>query len=282
MDTRRLRLTPALLAAPMVAVLAATSGAQATGACGSTAFAHRGADDAQVDENTIESIERAHDLQAYTENDVFMTGDGRFVVIHNRSLAPTTDCTGYVTDRTLEDIRTNCRTTPNGQRIPSASQAFTTLAGNPGQIMNLEVKGPGWYADGNAKLVALRDAAATAGVLDRVYFSNDAGYRVLTGLRDSAPDARTAWRPTRDTETDVSPAHAASLSADVVMATQKQWTSAEMVSEFKAAGFGTWSRGSVNPVVWERLWRYGVTAELTDDPAGYLEWCDSVGPPAAE
>jgi glycerophosphoryl diester phosphodiesterase len=250
-------------------------GAQAAGACGSTALAHRGAWTPTVDENTIESIERAHQLDAFTENDVFLSRDGGFVVIHNQSLRHTTDCTGDVKDWPLADIQRMCHTTPNHMQIPTANQAFNTLAGNPGQLMNLEVKGPGWFESGNAKLVELRDAAAAAGVLDRVFFSNDTTYRTLTALRDSAPDAKTAWKPDPD-EPDVTPSHARELSATAVMAWTNQWSSAERVRNFKAAGFRVWAKRSDDQDVWKRNWRLGLKAQLTNLPGRYKTWCNSI------
>jgi glycerophosphoryl diester phosphodiesterase len=270
-----LRLGSSLLAALLatVLVLLGGPGAKAAGACGSTALAHRGAWAPAVDENTIESIERAHKLEAFTENDVFLSSDGHFVIIHNQSLRHTTDCTGDVKDTPLAEIQ-KCHTTPNGMSIPTADEAFDILAGNPGQVMNLEVKGPGWFQNGNAKLVELRDAAAEAGVLDRVFFSNDATYQTLTALRDSAPNAKTAWKPDPD-EPDFTLAHASQLSVDAVMAWGNQWTS-QKVRAFKNAGLGAWGKRSDSQSVWRHNWRIGLTAQLTNFPGAYRTWCNSV------
>src|SRR5262245_4892099 len=82
----RLRLGLTVLAALTAGVvgLLGGRGAQAAGTCGSEVLAHRGGHSAQVDENTLESIERAYQLGAWTENDVFLTKDGQFVIIHNQ------------------------------------------------------------------------------------------------------------------------------------------------------------------------------------------------------
>jgi glycerophosphoryl diester phosphodiesterase len=228
-----------------------------------------------VDENTIESIERAHQLGAFTENDVFLSSDGGFVIIHNQSLGPTTNCTGDVMTWLLADIRLQCHTTPNGLHIPTAIEAFNTLAGNPGQLMNLEVKGPGWFQNDNAKLVQLQDAAAAAGVLDRVFFSNDTTYQTLTALRDSAPDAKTAWKPDPG-ESNFTPAHASELSANAVMAWANQWSSQDNVRDFKQAGFRVWAKRSDDQNVWTRNWRLGLKAQLTNLPGAYKTWCNSI------
>lgn len=268
----------ARLTALGVAVLVLVTGpqAQAAGACGSTAFAHRGAFTPRVDENTLAAIERAHRLGAFTENDVFLTADGRFLIIHNRSLRPTTNCTGYVTGRRLADIRRHCHTTPNHMRIPTAFEAFRKVAHNRGQLMNLEVKGPGWYKNDNAKLKSIRKAAQRAHVLRRIYFSNDTGYKVLTALKQSAPRARTAWKPDgRERHFTIS--HARHLSADAVMAKPRQWSSKAKVHRFKRAGFRAWATISSSHKTWNLNRKRGVTAQLTGRSADYRKWCNRVG-----
>jgi glycerophosphoryl diester phosphodiesterase len=275
---RRFQLSSVLISTLLAAVLVmfAGPGAQAAGACGSTALAHRGYWSAAVDENTIESIERAHDAEAYTENDVFLTADGKFLIIHNMSLRHTTNCEGDVKDWRMADIQSQCHTTPNDMKLPTAVQAFRTLAGNPGQVMDLEVKGPGWFANDNARLVALTNTAANAGVLNRVYFSNDATYRLLTELQDSAPDAKAAWKPDAD-EPDLSVAHAKALSAEVVLAAAGQWArNSGLANDMKAAGIGAWARVLDKEVVWENNWKRGVEVQMTNKAKAYRTWCNSV------
>jgi glycerophosphoryl diester phosphodiesterase len=266
------------VAALVVAVLVLLTGpqAQAAGACGSTALAHRGAWTPRIDENTTRAIERAHRLRAHTENDVFLTADGHFLIIHNRSLRPTTNCTGDVSDRRFADIRRHCRTTPNHMRIPSALEAFRTLAHNRGQLMNLEIKGPGWFQNRNAKLIGLRRAARLTGVLGRVYFSNDTGYRILRALKHSAPNARTAWKPD-GRERHFTIAHARRLSADAVMAKPRQWSSKAKVHRFKRAGFKVWGSVTNSHRAWERNWKRGIKAQLTGRPGEYRKWCRWIG-----
>lgn len=256
-----------------VLVLLGGPGAQAAGSCGSEAFAHRGAHSGTVDENTLESIERAAQLGAWTENDVFLTQDGKFVIIHNQGIAHTTNCRGDVKTWVMADIKQQCHTTPNNQQIPTANEAFATLAGNPGQVMNLEVKGPGWWANNNAKLGDLYDAAVAAGVAGRVYFSNDATYRLLTAMRAAAPNSKTAWKPDRD-EPDFSVSQAQSLGVDAAMAWGNQWTT-QKVTAFKNAGLQTWGKRSDSQSVWTHNWKLGLKAQLTNLPGQYKTWCDS-------
>ena len=256
-------------------VLFGGAGAEAARTCGSKAIAHRGADNGRVDENTIRAVERAHKFRANTENDVFLTRDGGFVIIHNRALRHTTNCRGYVTNRTLANIQRHCRTTPNRMHIPSAFELFRTVAHNRGQILNLEVKGPGWFADNNRALVRLRNVATRAGALKRVFFSNDATYRLLTALRHSAPNAKTAWKPDFR-ERNFTLSHARRLSVDAVMARNGQWSSQQKVRNFKRAGIRVWARLANERQAWKRNWRLGVKAQLTDRPSDYRRWCRNV------
>lgn len=274
---RGLRLSAAPLASLLAIVLVVLAGpaGHAAGACGSTAFAHRGAASDRVDENTLRSVERAYKKKAFTENDVFLTRDGRFLIIHNKALRHTTNCRGLVRNWRLRAIQSRCHTTPNGMWIPSAFQAFKKLAGNPGQRMNLEVKGSGWFDNDNAKLVGLRNVAAKAGVLRRVFFSNDATYRTLTALRDSAPNARTAWKPEYGRK-HLTKDRASRLSADAVMAKPRQWSSAAKVHRFKRAGFRVWATLSDRKAIWRQNWRRGIKGQLTNRPGAYRKWCNAV------
>ena len=72
------------------------------------------------------------------------------------------------------------------RQVAGRNKGLKTIAHNRGQVLNLEVKGPGWYANNNRPLVRLRNAAVAAGALKRVFFSNDTTYRILTALHQSA------------------------------------------------------------------------------------------------
>jgi glycerophosphoryl diester phosphodiesterase len=266
------------IGALVVSVLVLLTGpqAEAASACGSKAFAHRGAWTRKIDENTLRSIERAHRLHANTENDVFLTRDGKFLIIHDRSLRPTTNCRGKVTGRTLRNIRRHCHTTPNHMRIPTARQAFRKLRHNPHQKMSLEVKGPGWLENHHAKLKQIARAARKAHVRKRVYFSNDVGYNVLRALKQSAPRARTAWKPSKR-EDHFTVKHAKRLGADAVMAKRTKWNSRAKVHRFKRHGIKAWAAFTDARRVWRKNVRRGITGQLTDRPAKYRKWCRRFG-----
>lgn len=67
--------------------------------------AHRGAS-AQAPENTLEAFRLAHEAGADAiELDVHMTADGQLAVIHDDTLARTTDRTGAVASLTMAEVR---------------------------------------------------------------------------------------------------------------------------------------------------------------------------------
>lgn len=69
-------------------------------------MAHRG-DSANIPENTIQAFEDAYQLQVdCIETDVHMTTDEEFVLFHDPELDRTTNGTGKIADRTLEELKT--------------------------------------------------------------------------------------------------------------------------------------------------------------------------------
>jgi glycerophosphoryl diester phosphodiesterase len=67
--------------------------------------AHRGAS-AQLPENTMEAYRRAVEVGADAiELDVHLTADGQLAVIHDDTLDRTTDATGPVAERTMDQLR---------------------------------------------------------------------------------------------------------------------------------------------------------------------------------
>ena len=103
--------------------------------------AHRGiGNSATIPENTIPAFEYAAEHGAdIVEFDVQLSSDGKMVVIHDKTLNRTTDCTGYVKERTLAYIKA-CDTEPAGSHPPSFRQVLTYLKGTDLEI-RAELKG---------------------------------------------------------------------------------------------------------------------------------------------
>ena len=246
----------------VAAVVAALIGVAPAGQA-ARPLAHKGVHNASYDENTLRSLERAHELGVYVETDVNLTGDGRAMVIHDGRLDRTTNCTGEVAAWTAQAIRERCRTDGQNAVVPTLNEYLRKLSNNPGQVLNVELKGGGWIADDNAQIKMLRDLTVRHGVLDRTFYSAAGAPRPLMEFRDSTPEVRTAWKPRR-TDT-VTIAEATELSVDVVMAKRYQWTRVK-VRRFERHGFKAWAQLTNNIEEWLRLARWGVNAILTDRP----------------
>lgn len=71
-------------------------------------YAHRGGA-GEAPENTLGAFRRAHDLYGargvWLEMDSQLAADGELVVIHDHTLARTTNCTGFVADRTSAQLQ---------------------------------------------------------------------------------------------------------------------------------------------------------------------------------
>ena len=89
--------------------------------------AHRGGSDERP-ENTLDAFRNAVAIGAdVVEFDVRSTADHHLVVLHDRTLDRTTNCTGTVYKLTLEQVRA-CRTDGNGQPVPTLEEVLDYLA----------------------------------------------------------------------------------------------------------------------------------------------------------
>jgi glycerophosphoryl diester phosphodiesterase len=132
-------------------------------------IAHRGASGSSP-ENTLAAFRRAEALgAAMVELDVQLTRDGHVVVIHDLLLDRTTDGSGRVGDRSLDELRAldaGRWFAPAfvGERIPLLADVLNAVS----LAVNVEVKAP--VAEGlEARSLAVVEAA---GALGRVVFSS--------------------------------------------------------------------------------------------------------------
>ncbi|MFE9403218.1 glycerophosphodiester phosphodiesterase [Streptomyces sp. NPDC006530] len=189
------------VAATLCAALALTlptHTAQARAARAITVYGHRGAA-AYAPENTLSSVQRAADLGTrWVENDVQRTRDGALVVIHDTTLARTTDAKRRYPGRspwsvgsfTLAEIKTldaGGWFAPrfHGERVPTLAEYLGRLD-RTGQGLLLELKRPELYP--GIEDQTLR-ALARAGWLDGPHLA-----RRLVVQSFSAPALRTTHR----------------------------------------------------------------------------------------
>lgn len=147
------------------------------------AFAHRGGAK-RWPENTLAAFQGAIDLgYRYFETDVHLTKDGQLVCIHDETTDRTTNGTGLVRDKTLEELKrldTGYRFEREGE-LPFRGQGLTVptveeiLALRGDVRFVLEIKPPG-----NTVAEPLWDFIDTHGVHDRV---------LVASQHDSASDA---------------------------------------------------------------------------------------------
>jgi len=108
--------------------------------------AHRGSS-AVAPENTLAAFHQAIDDSADAiELDVRLTKDGNVVVIHDSKLNRTTDGSGFVNEKTLDELKTLSAGTWfhrkfSSERIPTLDEVFKEVKGRIG--INIEMKTEG-------------------------------------------------------------------------------------------------------------------------------------------
>ncbi|THA26970.1 glycerophosphodiester phosphodiesterase [Streptomyces sp. RKND-216] len=158
LSTLFLSATPAASAAGVAAALPTAKAAGKPGPDREpVVVAHRGAS-AYAPENTLAAVDAAHDLGfAWVENDVQRTRDGELVVLHDESLARTTDVEEVFPDRApwrvadftaAEVARLDAGSWFGeefaGERIPTLERYLRRVEAN-GQRLLLELKKPSLY-----------------------------------------------------------------------------------------------------------------------------------------
>jgi glycerophosphoryl diester phosphodiesterase len=97
---------------------------------------HRG-NPAEHPENTLASFRSAIDLGVdMIECDVHLTADGELIVIHDHTLDRTTDGTGLVGQRTLQELRR--LDAGNGERLPLLAEVCELAKGRVGLCVELK------------------------------------------------------------------------------------------------------------------------------------------------
>ncbi len=99
---------------------------------------HRGAK-GYAPENTLKSFKKALSLNVdAVELDVFTCKSGELVVIHDDKINRTTDGKGYVSDKTLNELKS--LDAGEGEKIPLLSEVLDLISGRI--KVNIELKGP--------------------------------------------------------------------------------------------------------------------------------------------
>ena len=104
-------------------------------------ISHRGVDDENGVQNTLESLELTAQLRPdFVEMDIQETKDGQFVVMHDTNLLALTGNTGGTHDYSLQEL-TSMTASENGQSAPVPSfDAYLDKADQLGQKLLVEIK----------------------------------------------------------------------------------------------------------------------------------------------
>lgn len=157
------------------------------------AIAHRGGS-AFRPENTMASFQHAIKLKAdYVELDVHLSKDGYPVVIHDNTLERTTDGTGYVKDKNLEELKKlDCGSWFSeefkGEKIPTLEEVLDLAKGKTGVV--IEIKNDKDLQDGiEEKIIKtvreknmMKDVIIISFNYDRIKKVNELDGTIDTGL----------------------------------------------------------------------------------------------------
>jgi glycerophosphoryl diester phosphodiesterase len=153
---------------------------------------HRGAS-ALAPENTLPAFQLAMELGAEeVELDVMRCATGEPVVIHNETVDKTTDGTGAVRDKSLDELKELDAglwfdERFRGTKIPTLDEVFALIGG--AMSVNIEIKGQSVRPDGAEH--AVLESINRRGLTDRVIVSSFNPWR-LHRVRSEAPELKIA------------------------------------------------------------------------------------------
>jgi glycerophosphoryl diester phosphodiesterase len=228
-------------------------------------IAHRGASGTRP-ENTLAAFRRAEELGAHmVELDVQLTRDGEVVVMHDWTLARTTNGRGRVSSRTIEEIRRLDAGTWFGrdwaaERVPTLREVLDAVR----LPVNVELKARG---DDGLEARAL-DVVRDAGAHGRVIFSSfDPGSLVRLRRLSEAAEVAVLWSHRR-----IAPAlRLAGRVGATAVHIRKDATAPAEVRAALGAGLHVRAWTVNDPAESRRLAAFGVGGVFTDFPERFLQ-----------
>jgi glycerophosphoryl diester phosphodiesterase len=223
--------------------------------------AHRGGSDERP-ENTMDAFRNAVAVGAdMVEFDVRSTSDHRLVVLHDRTLNRTTNCTGAVYTRTLAQVRT-CRTDGNRQRVPMLVEVLNYL--EPlGVAITPEIKDYGTDMDNNevARLVArVKSRQMTART-----FVQSFNPRVFALVNRAAPALTTVYLANAVIRVTALKTYGADIASVNMTALSRS-----NVNSYHAQGRQIWTWTADTDAELQKAWTLGADSVGTDIPTRAL------------
>lgn len=156
----------------------------------SVIYAHRGAS-GYAPENTLESFALAMEMGADGfELDVHLSKDGQLIVMHDEKVDRTTNGTGLIVEKTLEEIKaldaSNHMDDYAGAKVPTLGEVYDLIK-DTNHVVNVEIKTDAvLYKDIEKKCIALEKEKGMGG---RILYSSFNHY-TLMNLRALDPTAK--------------------------------------------------------------------------------------------
>ncbi|MBK9386974.1 MAG: alkaline phosphatase D family protein [Planctomycetes bacterium] len=234
--------------------------------------AHRGAS-ATHPENTLAALREAVRLgAAMIEFDVRATRDGALVLLHDAKLERTTNGSGSVAERTLEELRSldagawkDARFA--GERIPTLEEALAVL---PHDLwLNVHVKGDRALGRATAELLRAQRRIAQS------FVAGDP--EAVQGARDAVPTLRTANLDRRGGLREHVERCLASRSAFAQLRGELDESWKALRAHLRADGVRLAHYGATTPAEWRMLWENGIDFVLADDVEAALRVARELG-----
>ena len=188
------------------------------------------------------------------EFDVRLTADGAFVLMHDRNLDRTTDCTGPVDAETLEQLRSQC--TVSGEPIPTLDEATAFAAANNAAIApELKV---GSLSDED--LTRFAAVIRSHGLTSRTFVQSF--YLVfLPRLHAQDPGLALVYLTGPTTSPDVVTAAGVAIAG-----LNSRGLTPAVVAAYQRAGLKVWAWTAYTTTDLTSLWAMRVDGVFTDDP----------------
>lgn len=223
-------------------------------------------------ENTLEAIQGAIEAGAdFTEMDVRRSQDGRYVIMHDRSVDRTTDGRGNVADLTWEQlsklqVRSLSDTRVPASRIPLFEEALKVAKGHIHVYVDFKA--------GDRSVAA--DIIRAAGMADQVVIYDNASG--LTEWHQVAPEMPTITSPSDRalTNQSVMRAFIAKYQPQVLdQAPEPQIRSG--LGQNRVKFWQDIQRSEETPEYWEKVCASDIDGFQTDHPAELVRWLEKKG-----